>query len=649
MRKRVILYLLILVFIPFFGCSKKVDYLEYALVAAGKNRSQLESVLSHYKDDPQKLKAAKFLIENMPGHYSYDSEEIQHYYRDVLNIIDSDLTPADQFDSVLYLCQKKYIGLDARTIPDVRVITADFLIYSIDNAFSKWQSCPWASHLNFDQFCEWLLPYKAVELQQLDGWRDSLSQYFGDGIKKMVRDDDQFGTTFYTLDAVRNEILRKIKPYGVYVGRWYPLLSSELLPHQTFGRCEDYVDLAVLTYRSLGIPAVIDETPYWGRYRAGHTWYTMLNDRGEELSAEWDVGSVPGNSFFPDKRISKVFRHTYEINRKRAYYKIHSVYKYPFDICKKDVTDSYFNTTDIKIPIFKGAKLVEKYAYISTFNGHDTDWSIIDFGEISHGKAYFEKIGRNVLYLILGFNGQQIVPITKPFYLEKNGDIKYIDCDSNKKRSIEVRRKYFQSNNVSRMRNRLLGGKIQCSNKKDFSNAMIVLSIDSLNLSDKIKVYETTPYRYWRYLAADGTYGSIAELAFFKDDSLMIDGEHIACSNASKTFVEYAFDSDRLTNFETDNPNGSWVGIDFGSPQVVESVRIVPRSDENDILPGDEYELKYWDSYKGWISLGVKVAKDNYLKYDSVPSGALLWIHDYTRGWDERPFIIDSNEEVTWW
>ena len=64
------------------SCGKKHtnDYLEYALRAAGNNRSELEAVLDHYKDDPEKLAAARFLIENMPGHYSYKSQRINDYY-----------------------------------------------------------------------------------------------------------------------------------------------------------------------------------------------------------------------------------------------------------------------------------------------------------------------------------------------------------------------------------------------------------------------------------------------------------------------------------------------------------------------------------------------------------------------------------------
>ena len=48
--------------------SREPDYLEQSLQLAGDNRGELEKVLDHYKNNPQKLAAARFLIENMPAH-----------------------------------------------------------------------------------------------------------------------------------------------------------------------------------------------------------------------------------------------------------------------------------------------------------------------------------------------------------------------------------------------------------------------------------------------------------------------------------------------------------------------------------------------------------------------------------------------------
>jgi len=43
------------------------------------------------------------------------------------------------------------------------------------------------------------------------------------------------------------------------------------------------------------------------------------------------------------------------------------------------------------------------------------------------------------------------------------------------------------------------------------------------------------------------------------------------------------------------------------------------------------------------------VAKGNSLHYDDVPLNTLLWLRDYTRGNNERPFIVRKNGEIEWW
>ncbi|MBR4265345.1 MAG: hypothetical protein IKQ46_04730 [Bacteroidales bacterium] len=70
----------IILILLFASCTGAKSDLDVALELAGSNRSELESVLEHYKDEPEKLAAAKFLIENMPAHYSYKSNEIDGYY-----------------------------------------------------------------------------------------------------------------------------------------------------------------------------------------------------------------------------------------------------------------------------------------------------------------------------------------------------------------------------------------------------------------------------------------------------------------------------------------------------------------------------------------------------------------------------------------
>ena len=634
--------------------------LQQSLQLAGDNRVELEHVLEHYRSDGEKLAAAEFLIANMPAHYSYsDRAAIDSYYELAQKVLECDtLTIVQQRDTLKNFCDNEIPYAGHRLVSDVRIIRSDYLIHSIDQAFDKWKNCPWAEHLSFDEFCEWLLPYKVEECQELDYWRDTLQLYYGDDIKRMIPDDVEYNTCFKTLDFVRNEVLREVKPYGMYTNAGLPILKASLLPKQTYGRCVDYVNLGVMTYRSFGLPVIKDHTPYWGRYRAGHSWYTVLGDRGQELPAEWDLNSVPGWQFFPFERIPKVFRSTYSINPDVLEYKNRSVYKYPFSLCRLDVTEKYMNPSAVEIPVPKVSvtgekiRLVEPYAYICTFNGRNTDWNIVDYGKIIHGKVRFEKMGRNILYIVMVYDGKGLVPVCRPFVLKKNGAVGYVETDYDVLTSIVLRRKYYESTNVVDKRRRILGARIQCSNNSGFRNAKTVYVVDTVTIPDKIAVRTDKPYRYWRYLAADSTYGSIAELAFFDNAGTQITGRAIACAAASEQAVANAFDGNRLTNFETedaDAPHGAWIGLDMGAPAQVAYVRIVPRGDENDIIPGDEYELRYWGADNTWVLTGKRIAEDNSLRYDSIPRGALLWLRNYSRGWDERPFMFVDDKNIVWW
>lgn len=641
--------LLICIFFLIYSCDDTSNtYLEEALELAGENRYELEKVLEHFADDTLKLAAARFLIENMPEHYSYHGDSIHEYYLIAKDIFASELSPDQQRDTLLYISRTQFPDIDKNTISDVNVIKSDFLIKSIDQAFHEWRTRPWAQHLTFDEFCEWLLPYKTVELQELDSWRDTLSTYYTWGLNNMVHDDDMYETAVNAVNTVRNEIGWRTKPYGLWDEHGYPLLSAATMHRITFGTCKDYVTLAVSTYRSVGIPCVIDETPYWGRYRAGHNWYTILNNRGEELTSEWDVSSMPGTAFFIDKRIPKVYRNTYAINRERQEYARKSAYKHPFSVCQKDVTDQYFRTSDIEIPLFSNISLAENYVYIATFTGIGADWSIVDFGHVVKGKGCFRRMGRNVLYIVLGFDGNQLRPISLPFILHTDGSIQYINCNNNKMRSVKIRRKYYQSNNVAKMRKRILHGKIQCATRPDFSDSITLFEINHLGLDDKTPIHADHRYRYWRYLSPRGSYGSIAELAFFTSSDSLLEGKPIG-STDDKNILLRAFDNNWLSNFETDVADGSWVGLDMGSPVEAAKVRIVPRSDDNDIHPGDLYELRYWDVDNSWESRGRQVARGNSLIYDSIPENALIWVSNLTRGMDERPFLIDEKGGVEWW
>lgn len=422
-----------------YACSNALDR---AIESAGSNRPELEKVIEHYRNDnPHKLRAAEFLIENMPAHYSYAGNQIYKYYDYAVRILeDHTLTPEQQRDSLLTITDQKYSDLPNHTVPDAQIIKADYLIDNIDKSYEQWTTCPWASHVTFEEYLEWMLPYKAVELQELDHWRDTLLAHFGTGLEHPIINDVEYNTTMGVSDMIRNETYNGLNRHGLYTRAGLPLLSAYLQAHQTYGNIPDYALTAALAMRSVGIPAILDETPVGSRGTAATKWFVIISDRGEHLTSEWDLSTNIGGGFFPYERGPKVFRNTYAINKEREKYQYKAKYKYPFELAKQDVTAQYFLTSNISLPIDKAVnrQIKDKYVYIASAVRDDKNpWQIVDFGEIKHGKACFKDMGREVLYTVMGFDGEGLIQITKPFILHKNETIEYVSADTISSQSLD--------------------------------------------------------------------------------------------------------------------------------------------------------------------------------------------------------------------
>ena len=118
---RLIFYLLLVILL--YSCREATSRLEQTLQLAGDNKLELQKVLDHYASDSLKLKAAIFLIENMPGHYSLDGP----YLRQLQRVIDSTGTPYLMKKVILMQpLRYPYSRQQLRAEPDLEQVKADY-------------------------------------------------------------------------------------------------------------------------------------------------------------------------------------------------------------------------------------------------------------------------------------------------------------------------------------------------------------------------------------------------------------------------------------------------------------------------------------------------------------------------------------------
>ena len=157
------------------GCLLSCDRIpEQALQQAGENRAEMEKVLAHFKDDPDPLKyrAAKFLIENMPYHYTYEGDAVEAYDSAYLQMADEPLPDRNQFfkertDSIRFT--------DKRFAIDIQSVKADYLIRAIDDACDTWRSSSWQDDYDEDLFFNYVLPYRILN-EPLSDWRAAIAK-----------------------------------------------------------------------------------------------------------------------------------------------------------------------------------------------------------------------------------------------------------------------------------------------------------------------------------------------------------------------------------------------------------------------------------------------------------------------------------------
>ncbi len=631
-----------LVLILFFSCTKNTE-LETALQFAGDNRAELEKVLSHYSKNPAdslKLRAAEFLINNMVYHYSIDSNELRKFYDFIDSQYKSEMSFFD-IDSIY----KKYISMNPLSNPtiymDIEHIKSDYLLYMIDAAFMHWQT-QWTKHLNFNEFCEYILPYR-IEDEVLESWREIF-------IKKheFVFEINDF--TNLSVNQACEKLNNELKKNGVkihYNPTYTRCMKPSSLVNIKYGTCRDYNHLGWFAMRSFGIPVAVDCIP------SGHSWNVLIaSDKEYDFSAgEHNLGE----HLLKWKRIPKVFRQTYSINynslalvsKNEA---IPLVFSNPN---MRDVTKMYFKGADITVSLETTAPNKQKYVYLCV--NYDNSFRFVDWSKKTwFGKAKFNNLGDSIVYfpMYYGVNGVPI-PASYPILICNQNDTRVLKPQHNNTQSMILHRKYPIKDHHLLFLERAVNGIFQGANNSDFSDAVDLYVIRELP-EMKMNIINIRPqnFRYLRYLSPKGSHCSMAEIVFLESNNknplkgkvLGTDGCYMHSPGSTKDKV---FDGDLLTYYDAENPDGAWVGLDLGLVKEISSIHFITRNDDNGVVAGETYELLYMD-LKGWISMGIVVAQSNSLSFNNVPTNALYLLRNHTKGKEERIFTYENGKQV-WW
>lgn len=405
---------------------------EKALASAENNKTELFKVIQYYQgaQDSLKLKAALFLIENMVNKSYLSGRAIDEYYIYIDSVYQ---IKQDEYD-ISYICEKfrkqtKFRKEMPVVEKDLQTLTAEYLIRNIEGAFDVWNK-PWNKHLDFEDFCEYLLPYR-VGTEMPEEWRSLYFEHFN-----RLLQSDTIQTAKDACVIINNELIKY--PMRIVTSSMLPInLRPSTLFNIKFGECGDYTSLAVYAMRSVGIPVAREIIPHWGRKIGRHVFNVVYNNDWVSYSFGGAEQNSEEHYIRFENGIPKIYRETFS-EQKNSLAVLHGSEEIPFffqNACLMDVTEIYpfIKAKDVSVAISNN-QLDKKYAYLCVFDA--LGWTPVAWSKIENEQALFKNVGPNVVYHAALYDDGIIKPIGSPFFLDTLGCVASYEPEGLK---IEVR------------------------------------------------------------------------------------------------------------------------------------------------------------------------------------------------------------------
>lgn len=361
------------------SCTERAEMKKY--------RQLREKVLTHYKaeNNPLKEKAARFLLDNIKDQYAINGERYKAFSDTIKKYFANKDTLQEKLVSVK---KEKYTN---SIVVDINVLTAEYLIDNIDRAFASLEKAGWKNEVSFNDFCEYILPYRSGN-EPLENWREKILQ---DSIFRLTGDTVfHFKNVKTAANYFTNKHSSIKKDFLISTGEAtaeIPDLQYSVLDLLSTGTCTNLSQLSIFACRSVAIPVAIDFTPHWANRSKGHDWVAIITN-SQPIPFILPIKDTLGVYKTKDCIHSKIYRHTYSDNPE-SHAKQRGVCDFLPDIFNDprliDVTDTYLETTDISIPILFHSSN-SKFAYLTV--AERLSWMPVDWGIVSKKQADFKRL-----------------------------------------------------------------------------------------------------------------------------------------------------------------------------------------------------------------------------------------------------------------
>ena len=626
-------------------------YLEQALEMAGDNRTELEKVLSHYSDNPERLEAAKWLISNMPMHHSKTGKELEKYRRYFETAADQSMNPQtikDSLDSI-------YGPPDLTKLDiayDIMTMDSAYLVENIDAAFEAREKYPWGRNVRWEDFLEFVLPYRLGD-EPLTNWRRAILEEYGELIDSIATLPEAVTPRIASDLLFKEWIWRKKFKWTSRLPNG-PRIGPDIVEWKT-GGCREKADGMCYLLRASGLPAAMHIAPMRGDLNDTHSWGVIYDSDGSPWLPEQHTDSAY-KSIVP---ATKVYCETFSINREIPLQNLNPRLANP-NIANpfvRDETEWYLKESrrkSFKLPLSSLYGVSDRdTVYIASSSRKN--WIPVGMGIAKRDSVDFGYVGEKTVCVAGIMKDGNFSVRSYPFKTSRNADTSLTFFIPGELKPTNLYSKHTLT--VGDFTRRMINGTFEVSDNPDFAkfDTIHLISESPKRLFTKVEIENAEKYRYVRYKGADRSHCNIASIAFFEnsEDTIPLTGRILNAPgyhpSDDKHDLRNAWDGDPYTSFDLKEASGGWIGLDLGCPKKIEKIVFAPRNRGNYIHAGYTYELFFFDNKEGWKSLGTKKAVNDMITM-KAPKGALLYLHCIDTGKDERIFEYDdANDLQVYW
>lgn len=398
-----------------------------ALEMAGTNRAELEKVMEHYRGDSLKLRAARFLIENMQYHFSINERFVsgkgESYYPDITRFTGA-ASVKGHCDSLVAAGW----NIDRRTEYDIRCVAAGFMIRNIELAFRAWEK-PWASEVSFGDFCRYILPYRSQN-EPLSYARERLMERY-----TALLDSAGARNAMEACRIINARLKEEIK----YCETGNPLGPTvEETEASGRGTCDALCNYTTMVMRAAGVSVAVQQT-VWTRMDRGHVWCAVLHEGtfhdfspGDVQPGEYKHVLATVKYLMP----AKVYRRHFEPDMSVLPEKDDGFVTYLKNPLLEDVTDGQeMEVYDLVVKDNGDAS--RGIVYLCNYNAGK--WVPVAMGRRSGGKSIFRKVaGRNLLAVAEADGKGGLEFISDPFLTGPDGSVRFLVPDMERRVSVRL-------------------------------------------------------------------------------------------------------------------------------------------------------------------------------------------------------------------